>query len=132
MRRQRKTRRRRRWTMGPRKRMGRIWRRRCSTGVSPSFSEAKTFETTGAVSVYNGDAVKSDTAVSDSLKEALKAAAAPLEEVPARGKDWHPESDDKVLCLVHPSLFLLIYGAVEFFQTASLVLVIALNRVVKE
>ncbi|KAF8058766.1 hypothetical protein FPV67DRAFT_1523635, partial [Lyophyllum atratum] len=52
--------------------------------------------------VYNGDVVKSDSAVPDSLKEALKAAAAPLEGVPAREKDYHPGSDDKVLGLVHP------------------------------
>ncbi|KAF5383169.1 hypothetical protein D9615_005044 [Tricholomella constricta] len=72
--------------------------------------KAKTFEKTWSVSIYNGDVVKSDHAVPAALKEALKAAVAPLEQVPAREKDWHPGSDEKVLDLVHPSLFPLIYG----------------------
>ena len=54
--------------------------------------------------------IKSDTAISSDLKEALQAGAALLEDVPNRLKDWHPGSDDKVLDLVHPSLFPLIYG----------------------
>ena len=42
---------------------------------------------------------KSDTLVSTDLKEALRKAAAPLEDVPASKQDWHPGSDDKVLDL---------------------------------
>jgi hypothetical protein len=72
--------------------------------------KAKVFEETGAVTVYNGDVVKSDTAVPAALKTMLREAVAPLEEVPAREKDWHPGSDEKVLDLVHPSLFPLVYG----------------------
>lgn len=72
--------------------------------------KAKIFEETGAVSVYNGDVVKSDTAVSDSLKAALRQAVTALEDIPVREKDWHPGSDEKVLDLVHPSLFPLVYG----------------------
>jgi hypothetical protein len=34
----------------------------------------------------------------------------PLGGVPPRKKDWHPGSDEKVLDLVHPSLFPLVYG----------------------
>lgn len=63
-----------------------------------------------AISVYNGDVVKSDTAIPASLKEALKKAIAPLEDIPARHQDWHPRSKEKVLDLVDPSLFPLIYG----------------------
>ena len=33
--------------------------------------------------------VKSDTAISSDLKEALRAAAAPLEDVPDRLRDWY-------------------------------------------
>ncbi|RDB26315.1 hypothetical protein Hypma_006638 [Hypsizygus marmoreus] len=62
--------------------------------------KAKLFEETGAVSVYNGDVVKSDTVIPSSLKEALRKAVAPLEQVPARQQDWHPGSDEKVLDLV--------------------------------
>jgi hypothetical protein len=54
--------------------------------------------------------VKSDVAVPTDVKEALQAAARELEAVPEKYKDWHPGSDGKVLDLVHPSLFPLIYG----------------------
>lgn len=54
--------------------------------------------------------IKSDTAISSELKEALRIGAAPLEDIPDRLKDWHPGSDGKVLDLAHPSLFPLIYG----------------------
>ncbi|KAJ3513542.1 hypothetical protein NMY22_g15007 [Coprinellus aureogranulatus] len=60
--------------------------------------------------VYNGDVVKSDTAVSESVKLALQEAVKVLEDVPAHQKDWHPGSDGMVLDLVHPSLFPLVYG----------------------
>lgn len=60
--------------------------------------------------VYNGDVVKSDTAVSESVKHALQGAVKVLENVPASQKDWHPGSNEMVLDLVHPSLFPLIYG----------------------
>jgi hypothetical protein len=72
---------------------------------------AKTFdEGTGIVTAYDADVVKSDTAVPYDLKEALKNAVRPLEDVPASAKDWHPGSNGKVLDLVHPSLFPLVYG----------------------
>ncbi|TFK31619.1 hypothetical protein BDQ12DRAFT_693870 [Crucibulum laeve] len=73
--------------------------------------KAKFFQSSGGlVTVYNGDVVKSDTIIPSSLQEALKAAVAPLENVPDREKDWHPGSGEKVLNLVHPSLFPLVYG----------------------
>lgn len=53
---------------------------------------------------------KSDTIVSDGLKDALKRAAVPLEDVPENNKDWHPGSNEKVLDLVHPSVYPLVYG----------------------
>ncbi|KAJ2933492.1 hypothetical protein H1R20_g3577, partial [Candolleomyces eurysporus] len=64
----------------------------------------------GAIRVYNGDVYKSDTAVSGETKLALQKAVRVLENIPAAQKDWHPGSDGKVLDLVHPSLFPLIYG----------------------
>lgn len=72
--------------------------------------KAGIFEETGAISIYNGDVVKSDTAVSSDLKDALRAAVAPLENIPPNQQDWHPNSDKKVLDLVHPSLFPVVYG----------------------
>jgi hypothetical protein len=64
----------------------------------------------GAIKVYNGDVVKSDTAVSHMVKAELQAVVRPLEEVPGWEKDWHLGSDEKVLDLVHPSLFPVVYG----------------------
>ena len=73
--------------------------------------KAKIFQVNGGlVSVYNGDVVKSDSAIPPDLQAALKAAVDPIEDVPDRLKDWHPGSDDLVLDLVHPSLFPLVYG----------------------
>ncbi|KDR70069.1 hypothetical protein GALMADRAFT_76694 [Galerina marginata CBS 339.88] len=63
------------------------------------------------VFVYNGDVVKSDTAVSPELKKEIQEAVKKFESnIPERLKDWHPNSDEKVWDLVHPSLFPLIYG----------------------
>jgi hypothetical protein len=64
----------------------------------------------GVIKVYNGDVVKSVTSISHTVKAELQAAVRPLEEVPEWEKDWHPGSDEKVLDLVHPSLFPVIYG----------------------
>ncbi|KAF9469550.1 hypothetical protein BDZ94DRAFT_1180725 [Collybia nuda] len=72
--------------------------------------KAKIFGRTGAVSIYRGEVIKSDSAIPNSLKEELKHATAPLEDVPSRFKDWHPGSNEQVLDLVHPSLFPLVYG----------------------
>jgi hypothetical protein len=54
--------------------------------------------------------VKSDVAIPISVKKALQVAARELEDIPEKHKDWHPGSDGRVLDLVHPSLFPLIYG----------------------
>jgi Protein of unknown function (DUF4246) len=74
--------------------------------------KAKLHVDTDIVSVVDATAnvAKSDTLVSKDLRDALKKAVAPLENVPDRYKDWHPGSDNKVLDLVHPSLFQLVYG----------------------
>ncbi|KDR70090.1 hypothetical protein GALMADRAFT_1351644 [Galerina marginata CBS 339.88] len=63
------------------------------------------------VFVYNGDVFKSDIAVSHDLKKEIQEAVKKFEaNIPERLKDWHPNSDEKVWDLVHPSLFPLIYG----------------------
>ncbi|KAJ4310830.1 hypothetical protein N0V84_010766 [Fusarium piperis] len=74
--------------------------------------KAKLYQETGLIPVmdYSSAAIKSDKLIPDELREALKAAVAPLENVPDKHKDWHPGSDDKVLDLVHPSLWPLVYG----------------------
>ncbi|KAG5637205.1 hypothetical protein H0H81_005418 [Sphagnurus paluster] len=78
--------------------------------------KANQLENTGAISVYNGDVVKSDTAIPPLPRDALKAAVAPLENVPPKYQDWHPGSDDKVPDLVHPSLFPLIFGRTRILR----------------
>ncbi|KAF5323842.1 hypothetical protein D9611_008231 [Ephemerocybe angulata] len=64
----------------------------------------------GAIQVYPGDVWKSDFAVPDATRLSLIEHVRPLEQIPDNKKDWHPGSDRKVLDLVHPSLFPLIYG----------------------
>ncbi|KAF9256589.1 hypothetical protein L218DRAFT_1023983 [Marasmius fiardii PR-910] len=74
--------------------------------------KASHFSKTGHISVLDTEAavVKSDSAIPPSLQASLKAAVKPLEDVPDRQKDWHPGTDEKVLDLVHPSLYPLMYG----------------------
>lgn len=57
--------------------------------------------------------------MSQDLQEKLRNAVRPLENIPDRLKDWHPGSDDKVLDLVHPSLFPIVYGLSKALPTGS-------------
>jgi hypothetical protein len=57
--------------------------------------KTKFFEETGGVTVFAGDVVKSYTAIPATIQEELKADVKPLEDVPEKLKDWHPDSDDK-------------------------------------
>ncbi|KAJ2616067.1 hypothetical protein H4S08_000942 [Coemansia sp. RSA 1365] len=51
----------------------------------------------------------SDNIIDDATTQELKRYAAILEDVPEKDKDWHPNSNEQVLNLVHPSLYPLIY-----------------------
>jgi hypothetical protein len=62
--------------------------------------------------------VKSDVIVSEALRKELQATVRPLESIPEQNKDWHPGSDGKVLDLVHPSLFPVIYGQTRAFPAS--------------
>jgi hypothetical protein len=54
---------------------------------------------------------KSDTLVSETLRSQLCNAFAELRADQAqRGLDWHPRTDEKVLDLVHPSMYPFVYG----------------------
>lgn len=81
-------------------------------------------EKDGFVPAIDADAAvqKSDSIIPDALKDELKAAAAPLEDGLAKHQDWHPGSDDKVLDLVHPSLFPLLYGRSRVLDDDSVTL----------
>ncbi len=59
---------------------------------------------------------KADSLVSAGLQDELRSGLAPLPSAPEEKKDWHPGSDVKVLNLVHPSLFPLVYGRSEVLQ----------------
>ncbi|KAJ5504886.1 hypothetical protein N7463_007760 [Penicillium fimorum] len=65
-------------------------------------------QATGYVCVFDVGVIKSDTAVSKDIQQALKEAVKPLEDMPE--KDYHPGSDGKMVDLVHPSLFPVING----------------------
>ncbi|KAF8647115.1 hypothetical protein AX16_006947 [Volvariella volvacea WC 439] len=77
---------------------------------------ARIYEQTGCVAVYNGDVVKSDIAVPPEVGDELREAVKSLEDVPDKDKDWHPGSDGKVLDLVHPSLYPLVYGRTRVLE----------------
>ena len=81
--------------------------------------KANLFQDIGAVAVYTGHVVKSDSIVPESLKLELQAAIAKLEDVPADQKDWHPGSNGKVLDLVHPSLYPLVYGRTRVLESGK-------------
>lgn len=72
--------------------------------------KAEILEKENFVPVFDIGVVKSDTAVPEQLKQLLKEAIVPFEDVPDRKKDYHPGSDGKVVDLVHPSLFPVVYG----------------------
>jgi len=60
--------------------------------------KAEVYKKTGIVSVFDGATAvfRSDTAVSSEVRDALREAVKPLEDVPDSEKDWHPGSDEKV------------------------------------
>jgi hypothetical protein len=60
--------------------------------------------------------VKSDSIVLDSLHKSLLGSFETLKADQANAPDWHPNSDDKVQNLVHPSLFPLVYNRTRAFQ----------------
>ncbi|KAL3962851.1 WD40 repeat 2 [Purpureocillium lilacinum] len=74
--------------------------------------KAELYEKTGLTPVYDYTvaAIKSDKLMSEDLRLELIAGVKALEDVPDEKKDWHPGSDGKVLDLVHPSLWPLVYG----------------------
>ncbi|EXF82336.1 hypothetical protein CFIO01_01795, partial [Colletotrichum fioriniae PJ7] len=74
--------------------------------------KAKLFEATGLIPIFDASSVviKSDSAITPEVKEELKQGVAALEDIPENEKDWHPGSDGKVLDLVHPSLWPLVFG----------------------
>lgn len=90
----------------------------CNQCVEELRSQAPVSEERGFTEVFDANAAVyiSDTAVDIDTKMALRAGVAPLENVRNAVKDWHPGSDGKVLDLVHPSLYPLMYGISRFLR----------------
>ncbi|KAJ2771901.1 hypothetical protein IWQ56_001602, partial [Coemansia nantahalensis] len=59
----------------------------------------------------------SDSLIDEDTAAELKRYGAILEDVPERDKDWHPNSNNQVLNLVHPSLFPLVYDVTPLMPT---------------
>ncbi|KAL2260094.1 hypothetical protein VTK26DRAFT_6015 [Humicola hyalothermophila] len=60
--------------------------------------------------------IKSDSVVGDELRNGLKAAFEKLQADQAARPDWHPNTNDTVQDLVHPSMYPFIYGKSTFFE----------------
>jgi Protein of unknown function (DUF4246) len=82
--------------------------------------KSKLFLQTGIISAYDAGIIKSDIAIPTSLRDALRTAVAPLEDVPEVYRDWHPGSNEMVLDLVHPSLFPVVYGRTRILPNSIL------------
>jgi hypothetical protein len=78
--------------------------------------QAADSQVSGFIEVMDANAAVyiSDKAVCHDTKIALQLGVAKLEAVPHNQKDWHPGSNGKVLDVVHPSLFPLMYGTSRF------------------
>lgn len=90
----------------------------CNQCVEELRSQAPVSEERGFTEVFDANTAVyiSDTAVDIDTKMALRAGVAPLENVRDAVKEWHPGSDGKVLDLVHPSLYPLMYGTSRFLR----------------
>jgi len=83
---------------------------------------SKDFERDGYVRTLECSArcIKSDELISAALRDELRQAVKPLLEVSDCQKDWHPGSDEKVLNLVHPSLYSLVGGRSRILETGEM------------
>jgi hypothetical protein len=91
--------------------------------------KAKVFQDSKHVVAFDAGVVKSDIAIGEDLRQMLRDAVRPLEDVPEELKDYHPGSDDKVVDLVHPSLFPVIYGRTRILHRKLIGLEDFLNHV---
>jgi hypothetical protein len=89
--------------------------------ISELREKAKHFERDSFVKTLEGGSrcVKSDTIIPPSMTQELKSAIKPLLDVEPDKRDYHPNSNDQVLNLVHPSLYPLIYGKTRVLTTGQ-------------
>lgn len=91
--------------------------------------KADIFHKTGQTVAFDPGVVKADGLVPVDLQQALKHAVHPPENVVEEQKDYHPGSDQKVVDLVHPSLFPVIYGRTRILPDQVIELDDCLNSV---
>ncbi|RAH86640.1 hypothetical protein BO86DRAFT_445102 [Aspergillus japonicus CBS 114.51] len=72
--------------------------------------KAEFFFCENMVKAFDEGVMKSDSIVPEDLRLALLAAVRPLDDLPENEKDYRPSSDRKIVDLVHPSLYPLVYG----------------------
>lgn len=75
-------------------------------------------QTGGTVVVYEFGIIKSDFAAPEATRRALMDAVHVLEETTP--VDYHPGSDNRVVDLVHPSMFPLVYGQSHILRDRSI------------
>ncbi|KAI1089855.1 hypothetical protein F5B19DRAFT_484951 [Rostrohypoxylon terebratum] len=75
-------------------------------------SKAKYYEKSGLIPTLDACAsvVKADNLVPADLQESLRKAFEELKKEQSENPDWHPNSEDMVQDLVHPSMYPLVYG----------------------
>ena len=80
--------------------------------------KAKYFEETGIIPTLDACAsvAKSDSLVTEGLHEALRIAFDKLKADHEASPDWHPNSNNMVQDLVHPSMYPLVYGRTRVFK----------------
>ncbi|KAE8369834.1 hypothetical protein BDV27DRAFT_152713 [Aspergillus caelatus] len=93
--------------------------------------KAENYSTTGFVVVFDPGVVKSDTAISEELQNALKDGVRTLEDSLTE-KDYHPGSDDRIVDLVHPSLFPVVFGRTRAISDSLIKLESCLDTVGQE
>lgn len=81
-------------------------------------SKARYFEKTGLIPTLDACAsvVKSDELVSSELQADLRNAFDKLQADQKTSPDWHPNSNDMVQDLLHPSMYPLVYGRTKGFS----------------
>lgn len=81
-------------------------------------SKARYFEKSSLIPTLDASAsvVKSDTLIDGELRDALKRVFKKLQTDQADSPDWHPNSNDMVQNLIHPSLYPLVYERSKGFQ----------------
>ena len=68
---------------------------------------------------------QSDSLISNELKKSLIECVKILEDIPESERDWHPDTNNLVLNLVHPSLFCLVYGETRVINSKDKTITLA-------